>query len=111
MSTKQKLQIVEVIERSGISQKTGRPYTMRNAQCVLHQETPDGIQCVVGTVFLPDSLKDYGRGEYLVEFAFSQSREGQLVPRIVSLQPYGPSPKVVAKSGAGVGATNSAAGG
>jgi len=110
MSTKQKLQIVEVIERSGISQKTGRPYTMRNAQCILHQETATGTQCVVGTIFLPDSLKDCDRGEYLAELAFAQSRDGELVPRIVSLQPYGPSPKVVARPGAGTGSANSAAG-
>lgn len=103
MTSKQKLQIVDVIERSGVSQRTGKPYTMRNAQCVLHQFTPEGEQCVVGTIFLPESLKDCGRGEYLAEFAFSQSREGELVPRIVSLQPYGTVPKPVARSNAASG--------
>jgi len=100
MSNRQKLQIVDVIENSGISQRTGKPYTMRRAQCVLHQHTPEGEQCVVGTIFLPDALKEFGRGEYLAEFAFAQSREGELVPRIVTLQPFGATPKPAARASA-----------
>lgn len=100
MSSRQKLQIVDVIENSGISQRTGKPYTMRRAQCVLHQQTTDGEQFVVGTIFLPEALKECGRGEYLAEFAFAQSREGELVPRIVSLQPFSAPPKPVARTSA-----------
>lgn len=97
MTSRQKLTIVDVIERSGVSQKTGRPYTIRTAQCILEQVTSEGSQCLVGTIFLPDALKDAPRGEYLAEFALAQSREGELVPRLVSLQPFG-SPRAQPKS-------------
>ena len=107
MSSRQKLQIVDVIENSGISQRTGKPYTMRRAQCVLHQQTEEGEQCVVGTIFLPDSLKEHGRGEYLASFAFAQSREGELTPRIVSLEPFTPV-RPTAKSAASAAASPSA---
>lgn len=88
MSSKQKLTILDVIVRNGISQRTGKPYTMRTAQCVLEQSTTEGPQIVVGTITLPEAMKDHGKGEYLAEFALTQSREGELVPRIVSLQTY-----------------------
>lgn len=103
MTSRQKLTIVDIVERSGTSQKTGRPYMMRTAQCILEQVTSEGSQCLVGTISLPDSLKDVPKGEYLAEFAFAQSREGQLVPRIVSLMPFGNTrtqPKGEAKSSA-----------
>lgn len=103
MSSRQKLTIVDVIERSGISQKTGRPYSMHTAQCILQQVTSEGEQLLVGTISLPDKLKDAGPGDYLAEFALSQSREGELVPRLVSLSPVGnhrPQPKADAKAAA-----------
>jgi hypothetical protein len=43
-------------------------------------------------------------GDYLAEFAFFQSMEGKLEPRITSLQPFGMS-AAKPKAGAGVGAT------
>ncbi|VVE46829.1 hypothetical protein [Pandoraea soli] len=88
MSSKQKLTILEVTRRQGISSKTGRPYDMRIADCILWQTTSEGDDSVVGLITLPDVLKDSGEGEYLAEFAFGRSFEGQLVPRIVALHPY-----------------------
>lgn len=87
MTSKQKLIILDVMRLEGISSKTGRPYDMRTAQCVLYQSTSEGDQAVVGRVMLPDGLKETTKGEYLAEFAFSQSMDGHLVPRIVALHP------------------------
>ncbi|WP_331692619.1 cellulose synthase [Pandoraea sputorum] len=87
MTSKQKLTIVNVIRREGVSQKTGRPYDMRTAQCILWQTTSEGEDTVVGTVTLPNSLKETEKGDYIAEFAMSQSMDGSLVPRIVSLLP------------------------
>jgi len=85
---KQKLTILSVVRREGISSKTGRPYDMRTAQCVIRQETSDGLRSVVGTVPLPEVAKDTTKGEYFAEFAMAQSMDGNLVPRIVALHPY-----------------------
>lgn len=89
---KQKLQILAINTRSGVSQKSGRPYTIREAQCILEQES-DGVQnIVVGTINLPEALADRQPGEYLAEFALAQGNgndAGRLVPRIVSLVPFG----------------------
>lgn len=97
MTSKQKLSIINVIRREGISSKTGRPYDMRTAQCVVEQATTDGVdQTIVGTINLPEAFKDTPKGEYLAEFALTQSIEGGLVPRIVSLQPYASSARPTA---------------
>lgn len=99
---KQKLTILNVVRREGISSKTGRPYDMRTAQCVLWQTTSEGDRAVVGTVSLPDVAKETSKGEYFAEFAMAQSMDGALVPRIVALQPYVSSarPTATAKSAA-----------
>nr|WP_150790909.1 cellulose synthase [Pandoraea iniqua] len=93
--SKQKLTIVNVVRREGISSKTGRPYDMRTAQCVLWQMTSEGENTVVGTVTLPESLKDTANGEYIAEFALAQSMDGTLVPRIVSLLPFATSSRPI----------------
>lgn len=100
---KQKLTILQVIKRGGIAKKTGNPWEIHAAQCVLEQSVDGDKQLLVGTINLPDSLKTTEPGDYLAEFAFSQSMEGKLEPRITSLVPFGMSgPKP--KAGAGLGA-------
>ncbi|MCI3206463.1 cellulose synthase [Pandoraea capi] len=103
---KQKLTILSVVRREGISSKTGRPYDMRTAQCVLWQATPEGDRAVVGTVPLPDVAKESSKGEYFAEMAMAQSMDGSLVPRIVALQPYVSStrPTATAKASAAAAA-------
>ena len=88
--SRERLHIVDVVVRSGISQRTGKPYTIHNAQCIVSQQTEEGEQSVVGTIFLPEHLKDAGKGEYFASFALAQSREGELVPRLVSLERFEP---------------------
>lgn len=98
---KQKLTILEVAHRSGVSNKTGRPWAMHEAQCILEQEDTEGKKIVVGTINLPDVLKDSAPGDYLAEFSFFKSMEGKLEPRVVSLVPFGMT-GAKAKPGAGV---------
>jgi len=99
MSSKQKLTIVAINIRSGIAQKSGRPYTIREAQCILEQASDGVSSVVVGVINLPETLADREPGEYLAEFALAQGGgpdAGKLVPRIISLLPHGsvrPHPK------------------
>lgn len=101
---KQKLTILSINVRSGVSQKSGRPYTIREAQCILEQSNDGVSNIVVGVINLPEPLADRTPGEYLAEFALTQGNgtdSGRLVPRITSLIPYGssrPQPKVEAKA-------------
>src|SRR6266702_401769 len=99
--SKQKLTILEVAHRSGIAKKTGNPWAIHEAQCILEQENESGKSIVVGTINLPDALKDSPAGEYLADFSFFKSMDGKLEPRVVSLVPFG-MPGVKAKPGAGV---------
>src|SRR5471032_1662512 len=93
LMSKQKLTILSINTRSGIAQKSGRPYTIREAQCILEQQSAEaGSNIVVGVVNLPEALADRQPGEYLAEFALAQGGgpdAGKLVPRIVSLVPFG----------------------
>lgn len=100
---KQKLTILQVIKRGGIAKKTGNPWEIHAAQCVLEQSVEGERQILVGTINLPDQLKATEPGDYLAEFAFSQSMEGRLEPRITSLQPFG-MPAAKPKAGAGAAA-------
>ncbi|MFC0398601.1 cellulose synthase [Paraburkholderia rhizosphaerae] len=85
----QKLKVLQVINRSGIAKKTGNAWSIFSAQCVLEQDVDGKPQLLVGTINLPDALKDTEPGDYLANFAFFQSMEGKLEPRITSLQPWG----------------------
>lgn len=87
--SKQKLTILQVIPRSGLSSKTGKPWEIHTAQCVLEQETSAGKQILVGTINLPRELKESQPGDYLAEFGLQQSMDGKLEARIMSLVPYG----------------------
>jgi hypothetical protein len=104
---KQKVTILDIAHRSGVAKKTGNPWAIHEAQCILEQETSEGKSILVGTINLPDVLKDSTPGDYLAEFALFRSMEGKLEPRVVSLQPFG-MPVAKAKQGAGVGAATGA---
>ena len=73
-----KLTILAVNTRSGVAQKTGRPYTMHEAQCVITAQR-EGQEPVVsvGTVMLADSLKDTPQGDYLPDF-MPRVRDGRI---------------------------------
>jgi hypothetical protein len=100
---KQKLTILDVAHRSGIAKKTGNAWAIHEAQCILEQESTEGKALLVGTLNLPDTLKDSTPGDYLAEFSFFRSMDGKLEPRVVSLMPFGMT-GAKPKQGAGVGA-------
>ncbi|WP_153137120.1 cellulose synthase [Paraburkholderia agricolaris] len=100
--SKQKLTILQVIQKGGTSKKTGLPWEIHSAQCILEQETEkNGRELLVGTVNLPKELWASQPGDYLAEFGLAQSMDGKLEPRIVSLVPFGAQK---AKPSAGVSA-------
>ncbi|MGA3843428.1 hypothetical protein ACI2UC_07915 [Ralstonia nicotianae] len=99
MSNTQKLSIIAINPRKGVSAKTGRPYEMFEAQCMLTESVEDDTGAVselikVGRVNIDDHLKDTptlqssGRAcDYLADFKLVVSREGELVARIAALKP------------------------
>ncbi len=87
------INIINVISRSGISKKTGLPWTMNFAQCVLI--ALDG-ELKIGKLLLPKALNDTKPGEYLASFQLDVDYETDVVPVITALHPYNAS-KPVAK--------------
>lgn len=91
---KQKLTILAIASTSGISKKSGLPFEIKTAHCVLTQHSEaGGEQVVVGTINLPRDFKDIQPGDYLAEFSFGMGYgqdQGRLVPQIVSLSAFGP---------------------
>jgi len=88
------INIINVISRSGISKKTGLPWTMNFAQCVL--VALDG-ELKIGKLLLPKALNDTKPGEYLASFQLDVDYETDVVPVITALHPYN-SGKSVSKS-------------
>lgn len=86
IDNKHLIEIVSVQEASGISRKTGNPWKMYRAQCVV---TGGDSGAKVGELLLPDSLKDTSPGKYLAEFQLDVSFERLVVPRITALHPHG----------------------
>lgn len=91
MSNTQKLTIIAINSRNGVSAKTGRPYSMHEAQCILTEEVVDAsgataAQVKVGRVNVADELKDTTPGDYLADYKLFVSRDGELVARIVGLK-------------------------
>lgn len=91
MSNTQKLTIIAINSRNGVSAKTGRPYSMHEAQCILTEEVIDANGAVapqvkVGRVNVADDLKDTTPGDYLADYKLFVSRDGELVARIVGLK-------------------------
>jgi hypothetical protein len=70
MSNTQKLTIIAINSRNGVSAKTG----------ALTE------QMKVGRVNVADELKDTVPGDYVADFKLFVSRDGELVARIVSLK-------------------------
>ncbi|MGA4099449.1 hypothetical protein ACI2S5_00500 [Ralstonia nicotianae] len=91
MSNTQKLTIIAINSRTGVSAKTGRPYSMHEAQCILTEGVADATgvmseQIKVGRVNVADELKDTIPGDYVADFKLFVSRDGELVARIVGLK-------------------------
>lgn len=87
-----KLTILAVNTRSGRSQKTGRDYTMHEAQCVItSQREGEEAKISVGTVMLADSLKDTPQGDYVPDFS-PRVRDGRIDFEVAGLKPLNARP-------------------
>ncbi len=105
IDNKHLIEIVSVQESSGVSRKTGNPWKMYRAQCVV---TGGDSGAKVGELLLPDSLKDTEPGKYLAEFQLDVSFERLVVPRITALHPHGAGANGRAQPKAGAGAAAAA---
>lgn len=98
------IQILKLNEpKKGVSSKTGRPYDMRDAECMLLTEAGDVDQ--VGVLQIPQALREkveaLGPGKYLGSFAlhadFASRRIGAVLTDLNPLTPQRP-PQAAAKA-------------
>lgn len=86
VDTKHLINIIAVNKEGGISKKTGNPWEMYKAQCVIRG--PDN-SVKIGELILPKTLAETTPGDYLAEFELDVSFERVVVPRITALHPHG----------------------
>jgi hypothetical protein len=86
VDNKHLIQILAVNKSSGISNKTGKPWEMWKAQCVVNG--PDS-SIHVGELSLPTALRETTPGKYLAEFELGVNYDLKVIPLIVKLHPFG----------------------
>jgi hypothetical protein len=81
------IQIIKVNEaRKGVSKKTGNPYEMQDAECMLLDET--GLPQTVGVLMIPkDLMGKVVPGVYAASFTLGTDQERRIVARVVELRP------------------------
>jgi hypothetical protein len=86
VDNKHLIEILAVNKAGGISKKTGNPWEMHKAQCVI--KGPDnGVQ--IGELNLPKNLIETKPGKYLAEFELGVNMDLKVVPIITVLHPFG----------------------
>lgn len=99
VDNKHLIEILAVNPEGGVSKKTGLPWQMYKAQCVI--KGPDN-SIKIGELNLSDKMKDTAPGKYLAEFELGVSFENKVIPLLTKLHPYGdtakPAPAPAAKS-------------
>ena len=84
VDNKHQIEIMAVNVQSGVSRKTGLPFSIPKAQCIVRGH--DGaIQ--IGELNLSKELAETLPGKYLAEFELGVSYERMIVPRITVLHP------------------------
>jgi hypothetical protein len=86
---KNTIQILHVTQRTGLSQKSGKPYDMRSAQCIVHKVNRDtgAIEPLIGELLLPEQFKEIKPGTYEVEFEAGIGLEKRVVGQVVTMVP------------------------
>jgi hypothetical protein len=85
VDNKHLIEILAVNKSNGIAKKTGNPWEMWKAQCVV--KGPDqSIQ--IGELNLPKSLTDTAPGKYLAEFELGVNFDRMVIPMITKLHPF-----------------------
>lgn len=88
------LQILVVNTKEGTSKKSGQPYKIPEAQCVLIND--DGTVAAVGVLVIPKQLEDQAKpgtytGAFALEAATFGENQGRIVAKLVGLTPLPPS--------------------
>ena len=96
MNLQNRIEIRSIVKRAGVSQKTGRPYEIYTAQCIITDA--DGIE-QVGRMNLSQALKDTQKGVYDCEYILGVDMDANIVPRIISMAPVVAKPVQVPKVG------------
>lgn len=99
IDNKHLINIVAVNVDEGVSKKSGLPWKMHKAQCVV--TGPDG-KTQIGELMLPRSLAETAPGKYLAEFQLAVSYERTIIPQIVALHPYNVEKTVSPKEAAAI---------
>lgn len=86
MSMTQRLTIFDVRITEGVAKKSGLPYRIAEAQCLLHK-TDEKESSLVGTLSLPKGMEDPKPGDYHVEFRMGVDFEGNIGARVHKLEP------------------------
>lgn len=96
IDNKHLIEIIAINEDSGTSKRTGNPWKMYKAQCVVRG--PDGV-VKIGELILPKQLAETTKpGRYLAEFELDVSFERLVVPRITALHAHGDTAKPAPKA-------------
>jgi hypothetical protein len=86
VDNKHLIEILAVNKASGISGKTGKPWEILKAQCIV--KGPDN-SVQVGELNLPKSLLETTPGKYLAEFELGVNFDLKVIPVITKLHPHG----------------------
>lgn len=84
------LEILVVNVKAGDSKKTGKPYSISEAHCVLRND--DGTAGAVGVLVVPKSLEPVAKpGKFTAAFALQAAsfgeQQGRIVAQLVGLTP------------------------
>lgn len=84
------LEILVINVKSGDSKKTGRPFSISEAHCVLRND--DGTAGAVGVLVVPKSLEAVAKqGKFTASFALQAAsfgeQQGRIVAQLVGLTP------------------------
>lgn len=81
------IQVIKVNDqRSGVSKKTGNPYSMQDCECMLLDEA--GAPSSVGVLMIPkDLMGKVQPGTYAASFTLGTDQERRIIARVVQLTP------------------------
>jgi hypothetical protein len=81
------IKVIKVNElRKGISKKTGNPYEMQDAECLLLDEA--GNASNVGVLMIPkDLMGKVSPGDYACSFTLGTDMERRVIARVTELRP------------------------
>jgi len=81
------IKVIKVNEvRKGTSKKTGKPYEMQDAECLLLAE--DGTPSTVGVLMIPkDLLGKVTPGDYAAAFTLGTDMERRIIAKVTQLTP------------------------